>query len=98
MNASADYIRQAIEHEQYANALAQWNDYARHLRQAAESGVLPTGQMEEARALYEWARPVLLSAQAHLRYQYHELEVAAAYTAGRRTAAPKREAHRAIRA
>ena len=98
MNASADYIRQAIEHEQYADALMQWNHYARHLRQAVESGVLPAGQMEEARALYKWARPVLLSAQAHLRYRYHELEVAAAYTAGRRTAAPHRDAPRAIRA
>lgn len=98
MNASADYIRRAIEHEQYADALMQWNHYVRHLRQAVESGILPAEQMEEARALYEWARPVLLSAQAHLRYQYHELEVAAAYTAGRRRAAPNRDAPRAIRA
>ena len=98
MNASADYIRHAIEHEQYANALAQWNHYARQLRQAVESGILPAEQMEEARALYQWARPVLLSAQAHLRYRYHELEVAAAYNAARRAAAPDREAPRAIRA
>jgi hypothetical protein len=79
MNAEADYIRQAIEREQYAAALTQWDDYARHLRHAAESGTLAANQMEEARALYEWARPVLMSAQAHLRDRYHQLEVAAAY-------------------
>ena len=80
MNAELDYIRQAIAREEYAKALAQWNDYVRHVRRALESGSLSAGQMQEARALYEWARPVLLSARAHLRDRIHEIEVAAAYT------------------
>ncbi len=79
MNAEVDYIRKAIEREEYAKALAQWSDYARHLRRAVESGRIPAEQMAEARALYEWARPLLLSARAHLRDRYHQLEVAAAY-------------------
>ncbi len=79
MNAELDYIRHAIEHEEYGKALVQWNDYAAHLRQAIEAGILPVDQLEEARAVYEWARPVLLSARAHLRDQYHQIEVAAAY-------------------
>lgn len=79
MNAALDYIRQAIEREQYRQALAQWNEYAGHLRRAVESETLPADQMEEARTLFEWARPVLLSARAHLREQYRQLEAAAAY-------------------
>lgn len=81
MNAELDYIRQAIAREEYAKALAQWNDYVRHVRRALESGGFSAGQMEEARALYEWARPVLLSARAHLRDRCRELHVAAVYTA-----------------
>jgi hypothetical protein len=37
--------------------------------------------MEEARALFSWSRQVLLGARAQLRARFHELEVAAAYTA-----------------
>lgn len=79
MNAEAEYIREAIRREQYREALAQWNDYARHLRHAAEAGTLALDQMEDARKLYEWARPVLLGGRAQLRERVHELEVAAAY-------------------
>ncbi|MBZ5580164.1 MAG: hypothetical protein LAP40_26695 [Acidobacteriia bacterium] len=79
MNAEAEYIREAIGREEYRKALAQWNDYAKHLRQAIEAGMLSAGQREEARALMEWSRRTLLGARAHLRARYHELEVAAAY-------------------
>ena len=79
MHAAAEYIREAVRREQYQEALAQWNDYARQLRQAAEAGTLTPDQMEEARRLYEWARPVLLGGRAQLRERVRELEVAAAY-------------------
>lgn len=88
MHAAAEYIREAIRREQYREALAQWNDYARQLRAAAEAGTLAPDQMEEARRLYEWARPILLGGRAQLRDRVHELEVAAAY--GRRPSAPAR--------
>ena len=81
MNAEAEYIREAIQREEYQKALVQWNDYARHLRQAAEVGSLPPDQIAEARALFEWSRGMLIGARAHLRARYHELEVAAAYRA-----------------
>jgi hypothetical protein len=90
MNAEADYIRDAIRREEYPKALAQWNDYARHLRSAIEAGTLPADQMEEARALFGWSREVLLGARAQLRARVHELEVAAAYqvSQGRPAATP----------
>jgi hypothetical protein len=80
MNAASEYIREAIQLEQYSEALAQWNGYARQLRAAVEAGALPADQMEEARALFTWSRQVLLGARAQLRARFHELEVAAAYT------------------
>ena len=89
MNAAAEYIREAIGREQYRNALVQWNDYARQLRQAIEAGTLAADQMEDARRLYEWARPVLLGGRAQLRERVHELEVATAYRA-----APEKEPKR----
>ena len=86
MNAASEYIREAIQREQYSEALAQWNGYARQLRVAVEAGVLPADQMQEARALFEWSRTVLLGARAQLQAQVHKLEVAAAYA--RRPAGP----------
>jgi hypothetical protein len=80
MHAAAEYIRDAIRRERYQEALAQWNDYARQLQQAIEAGTLAPDQMEEARALYAWARPILLGGRAQLQAHIHELEVAAAYT------------------
>ncbi|HLK49821.1 MAG TPA: hypothetical protein VKT49_16880 [Bryobacteraceae bacterium] len=79
MHAAAEYIREAIRRGQYGEALAQWNDYARQLRHATEAGTLAPDQMEEARRLYEWARPLLLGGRAQLRQRVRELEVAAAY-------------------
>ncbi len=79
MNAEASYIRDAISSEEYQRALAQWNDYAARLRRAIEAGTLSDDQMEEARALFEWSRGVLLGARAHLRDRYRQLEAAAAY-------------------
>ena len=79
MHAAAEYIRESIGREQYGEALAQWNDYARQLRQAIEAGRLEPDQMEEARRLYEWARPLLICGRAQLRERVHELEVAVAY-------------------
>ena len=78
MHAAA-YIRDAIGREQYREALARWNDYARQLGEAAQAGTLAPDQMEEARRLYEWARPVLVGGRAQLRERVRELEVAVAY-------------------
>jgi len=80
MHAAAEYIREAIRREQYREALAQWNDYARQLQQAVDAGALAPDQMEEARRLYEWARPILLACAAQLRERVRELEVASAYS------------------
>lgn len=82
MNAAAEYIREAIRKEEYQKALAQWHGYASHLREAVEAHMLPPDQMEEARALFEWSRGILLGARAQLRERYHQLEVAAAYNRG----------------
>jgi hypothetical protein len=79
MHAAAEYIRDAIRRERYAEALAQWKDYAGQLRQAIDAGTLAADQMEDARKLYEWARPVVLGGRAQLRERVHELEVATAY-------------------
>ncbi len=81
MNAAAEYIREAIRSEQYRQALAEWNRYARQLREAVEAGALPRDQMEQARALFEWGHAALLGARAQLRARYRELEAAAAYRA-----------------
>lgn len=86
MNAAAEYIREAIQREEYPKALAQWDSYARQLRAAVEAGTLPADQMEEARTLFAWSRTVLIGARAQLQAQVHELEVAAAYA--RRPARP----------
>ena len=86
MNAEAEFVRQAIQRQEYRKALVQWNDYAKHLRRAVEAGRLPEDQMIEARGLVEWSRPVLLGARAQLQAQIHELEVAATYA--RRPAHP----------
>jgi hypothetical protein len=80
MNAAAEYIREAIRNEEYQKALAQWHGYASHLREAVEAHTLPPNQMEEARALFEWSRGMLLGARARLREQYGQIEVAAAYS------------------
>ena len=79
MHDAAESIRDAIGREQYGEALARWNDYARQLRQAAQAGTLALDQMEQARALFEWAHPILLGGRAQLRERVHELEVAAVY-------------------
>ncbi|HEY1240532.1 MAG TPA: hypothetical protein VGF16_08235 [Bryobacteraceae bacterium] len=80
MNAEGAYILEAIGREEYHKALVQWKTYAQRLRRAVEAGLLSGDQMEEARRLYEWARPLLLGARAHLQAQIDELAVAAAYT------------------
>ena len=90
MNAQADSIREAIRRGEYTQALAEWNGYAGQLCDAIRAGVLPHGQMEEARALVEWSRGTLLGARAHLRARLHALEVAAAYE--RRAGSPARRA------
>jgi hypothetical protein len=77
-----DSIRRAIAAGLYEDALAGWNVYSARLRRALQCGTLTAAEMQEVRALFEWARPVLLGARAHMRDRYHELEVAAAY--GRR--------------
>ena len=80
MSDEADSIRQAIAAELYQDALAGWNAYAARLRRAVEGGTLNSVDMQEARALFEWARPLVLGARAHMRDRYHGLEVAAAYS------------------
>ena len=79
MHAAVQYIRQAIQRDQYGEALAEWDEYARQLRQALEAGTLAPDQMDEVRGLFEWARPILLGSRAQLRERVHELEVAVAY-------------------
>ena len=83
MNAAVNTIRQAVQREEYARARLQWDEYVRHLQRAIQTRSLAPEQMEEVRALYEWARAALLTARAHLRDRYHELEVARAYLAPR---------------
>lgn len=79
MNNEPESIREAIGREEYRRALALWNEYARRLREAIETGALRREQMDEARALYGWSRAVLSGARAHMQARYQELEVAAAY-------------------
>jgi len=79
VNAEAAFIRDAVAAEQYDKALLQWKSYTSQLREALAAGCLSDEQMQELRDLYQWARLMLRSAQAHLRQRNSALGVAAAY-------------------
>ncbi|HXK03599.1 MAG TPA: hypothetical protein VMS37_14455 [Verrucomicrobiae bacterium] len=73
--ATAQSIREAIEHGDYAQALDLWKQYTAAL---AASG-LTAESLAEAAHVVKWSRPLLLGAREHTAARLRALHVAGIY-------------------
>ena len=72
-------IRKAIASGEYRAALEEWRLYARELEAYAADPAAAKHRLEEAGALVEWSRSVVLCAKAQARDLLNGLQVARSY-------------------